>query len=137
MHQILVFLEKETAPVVLRDAGINVVTGLLDYNINLLSEGAPFCQEDPIGTLSTYPGENEAIGVLNIPNFTEPGLTLVSRFFAKVKTKTGKSGFKSVAGWAEVGDGVVPDPDVISKKINVKAKEKAPEKLGLQCEVGP
>ena len=125
----------ETAPVILRDAGINVITGLRDYEIYVLSEGAPFCQEDPIGSLSTYPGENEAIGVLNIPNFTEVGIILVGRFFAQVKTKIGKSGFKSVDGWAEVGDGVEPDPDGIYKKIKVKAKEKAPEKLGLQCTV--
>ena len=75
----------ETAPVVLRSAGANVDTGGYDYEINLLTDtGLGFdCDEDTIGTLSTYTGENEAIGVLTIPDFPDPGLTLVGQFFAR------------------------------------------------------
>jgi len=127
----------ETAPVVLRSAGANFDTGGFDYEINLLTDtGLGFdCDENTIGTLSTYIGENEAIGVLDIPNFPDPGQTLVGRFFAQVKTKPGKTSFKSVSGWAEIEAGVAFDPIAISKKANVQAKEKTPEKLGLQCTV--
>jgi len=120
----------DTVPVVLRQDVANGATGGFDYNINLLDNN---CDESTIGTLSTYTGENEAIGVLTIPDFPDPGLTLVGQFFAKVKTKPGKTSFQSVAGWFELEAGVAFDPIGISKKANVKAQEKTPEKLGLQC----
>jgi len=133
---------KVEGPVVLRDAGVNLDTLGFNYNINLLSDGVPFCQEDTIGTLSTYgPDETVALGVLNIVGLDvpEPGLNLFGSFFAQVKIKTGKSSFKSVAGWAEIEvDGAPgPDPDGMSKKFSVKGKEKTLEKLGLECTLNP
>jgi len=127
---------KAAAPAVLRSTGPNGVTGGFDYDINLLDDtGSGFlCGEETIGTLSTYTGENAAIVDLDIGDFPETGQTLIGRLFAQVKTMPGKTGLKTVAGWAEVEDGVPPDPDGISKKAQLTAKEKAPEKL-VQCTV--
>jgi len=127
---------KETAAVVLRSTGFNAVTGGFNYNINVLDDTGPVCGEETIGTLSTYTGETEGIVDLNIPDFPGPGQTLIGRLFAQVKTKPGKTGLKTVAGWAEVGDFAPPDPDGISKKAKLTAKEKAPEKL-VECTVLP
>jgi hypothetical protein len=125
----------EGGAVVLRSTGPNAATGGFDYDINVLDDTGPgICDEvGPIGTLSTYTGENEAIVDLDIDDFPEPGQTLIGRLFAQVKITPGKTGLKTVAGWAEVEDGVPPDPDGISKKAQLKAKEKTLEKLGLQC----
>jgi len=126
---------KVTVPLVFRSSGPNLVTGGFDYNINLLDDMGPGpCGEVTLGTLSTYAGETAGIVELDISEFPEPGLTLVGRLFGQVKTTPGKAGLKTVAGWAEVEDGVPPDPDGISKKAQLKAKEKAPEKL-VQCTI--
>lgn len=129
--------ESEIFPVVLRSTGANVDTGGFDYDINLLTDTPQpglVCQEDTIGTFSTYAGENEAIGELDFVDFPElEGLVFVGRFFSQVKTTTGKTAFKSVAGWFEIVPGAPSDPIGISKKLKLKAKEKTPEKLGLQC----
>jgi hypothetical protein len=134
---------KLAGPVVLRNASANG-TGGYDYEIKILGDtGLGFnCAEETIGTLSTYTAaEDVAFGELDTPvavEIPEPGLTLFAHFFAQVKTKTGKSGFKSVAGWAEVqvvAEGT-PTPEGVTKNLKVQAKERTPEKLGLQCTVG-
>ena len=130
---------KVAGPVVLRNPVANG-TGGFDYEIRLLIDMGPgLCDEtNIIGTLSTYgPNENTALGVLNIVglDIPEPGLNLFGDFFAQVKPTLGKASFKSVAGWAEVTGAPGPDPDGITKKFGVKAKEKTTEKLGLQCTV--
>jgi hypothetical protein len=135
---------KVAGPVVLRSTGANGDTGGFNYNINFLEEPTigTDCDEETIGTLSTYNGaENLAFGELFIvgKDVPEDGLNLFGSFFAQVKIKTGKSSFKSVAGWAEVVvDGVPgPDPDGMTKNFNVKGKEQTLQKLGLQCDLGP
>ena len=136
---------KVAGPVVLRDPVANS-TGGFDYDINILGDTGPGldCAEVTIGTLSTYTvAEDVALGELDTPavvEIPEPGLTLFAHFFAQVKTnpsKPGKSSFKSVAGWAEVQvvAAGTPTPEGITKKLKVKAKERTPEKLGLQCTV--
>ena len=129
---------KETTPAVLKSTGPNGDTGGFDYDIILLNDTGPGndCGEETIGTVSTYTGETEAIVDLDIDDFPEPGQTLIGHLFARVKTTPGKTGLKTVAGWAEVEDGVPPDPDAISKKAKLTAKEKAPEKL-VECNVLP
>jgi len=131
---------KVAGPVVLRNP-VDNGTGGYDYEIRLLFDtgpGNPCDETNIIGTLSTYTAaEDVALGELSIVglDIPEPGLSLFARFFAQVKIKTGKSSFKSVAGWAEVVvDGAPgPDPDGITKKFKVQAKENTAEKLGLQC----
>jgi hypothetical protein len=127
---------KETVPVVLRSSGADPDTGGFRYAINVLSSPAvpgP-CVETPIGTLSTYTAENEGLVTIVRPGFPEPGQTLRGHLFVNVKNTPGKAGLKSVAGWTEVHDGVLPDPDGISKKADMKMREKAPEKL-VDCAV--
>jgi hypothetical protein len=126
---------KVTLPVVLRAFAANAATGGFDYNITVLLDMGPgACGEITIGTISTYTGEESAVVNLSASGFPGPGQTLVGRLFAKVKTTTGKSGLKTVAGWTEVADGVAPDPDGISKKAQLKATEKDPAKL-VDCTV--
>ena len=67
-------------------------------------------------------------------DFPEPGQTFRGHLFVAVKTTPGKAGFKSVSGWTEVHDGADPDPDGISKKAQLKAKEKEPAKL-VDCTI--
>jgi hypothetical protein len=124
-------------PAVLRSTRSNGDTGGVDYSIKLLTDTGPGneCDEVTVGTLSTYIDENEALGILNAADFPGAGETLTARFFATVKTKAGATGFESKSGWYEIEDGTLPDPDQISKKLKATAKEKTPEKLGLQCTV--
>jgi hypothetical protein len=130
---------KENLQFVLRDPIANTETGGWDYAIHLLIETGDGnnCDEEEVGTFTTYTGETEGFADLDVGDFPSPGQTLIGHFFAKIKNKPGKSSFKTVAGWTEVEDGVLPDPDGISSKASLSAKEKAPEKLGLDCTVAP
>ena len=137
---------KVAGPVVLRSTGFNSDTGGFNYNINILGDTEPNsdCAEQTIGTLTTYaPDETIALGVLSIVGLDVPedGLNLFGSFFAKVKIKTGKSSFKSVAGWAEVEVDLpppgLPNPDGMTKNFKAQGKEKTLEKLGLGCELRP
>ena len=128
---------KEKLQIVLRDPSANADTGGFDYTIYLLIEtgtGNP-CFEEEVGTFTTYAGETEGFADLDVGDFPNPGQTLIGHFFTTIKNKPGKSSFKTVAGWTEVEDGTLPDPDGISSKASLSAKEKAPEKLGLECTV--
>ncbi len=123
---------KETLVLVLRSLGDNLAKGH-DYAINMLIDAGPGnCMEETIGTFSTYAGETEGLVDLDVADFPNPGQTLIGHLFARIKNKKGKYSFKTVVGWTEVEDGA-SDPDGISKKVKLTAKEKAPDKLGLQC----
>jgi hypothetical protein len=121
---------KVTLPVVLRSGGADPDFGGFGYMIHALSGPGPGpCVETPLGTLFTYTGEGEGLVTLLVANFPEPGQNLRGHLFVEVKTKPGSTGLKTVAGWTEVEDGAAPDPDGISKKAQLKAKEKDPTKL--------
>lgn len=128
---------RENLQIVLRDPIANANTGGWDYAVYLLIEtGFGFdCVEDDVGTFTTYTGETEGFADIEVADFPNPGQTLIGHFFTKIKNNPGKSSFKTVAGWSEIEDGVLPDPDGISKKTSMVAKEKAPDKLGLECTV--
>ena len=126
---------KLTVPVALKSAGADPDRGGFRYTINILSGPGPGpCIETPLGTLSTYTGESEGLVTLATIDFPEPGQTFRGHLFVAVKTTPGKAGFKSVSGWTEVHDGADPDPDGISKKAQLKAKEKEPAKL-VDCTI--
>jgi len=69
-----------------------------------------------------------------ILDFPEPGQTLRGHLFPEVKTKPCSTGLNTVAGWSEVEDGGDPDPDGISKKVQLKIKESELAKL-VECAV--
>lgn len=127
---------KASLALVLRSTGANPNTGGFDYDINLLGDTGPGadCDETTVGTLSTYTGENEGVVSLNVSGFPAPGQTLLGRLFVKVKNTPGKSALTTVAGWTEVEDGAAPEPDGISKKAQLKAKEKEEAKL-VDCAI--
>lgn len=128
---------KRNLHIVLRDPIKSMIPDGWDYAIHLLIETAPGfdCVEEDVGTLTTYAGETEGFAVIEVDDFPNPGQSLIGHFFTKIKNKPGKSRFKTVAGWTEVEDGIFPDPDGISKKASLSAKEKALEKLGLECTI--
>jgi hypothetical protein len=128
---------KENLQFVLRDPILNADTGGFDYAIHLLieTEAGIDCVEEDVGTFTTYAGETEGFADIEVDGFPNPGQILIGHFFTKIKNKPGKSSFKTVAGWTEVGDDNDPDPDGISKKASLSAKEKTPDKLGLECSV--
>ena len=127
---------KASLPLILRSTGANPDTLGFDYDINMLIDTGPGadCGEAPVGTLSTYSGENEGVVNLDVSDFPGPGQTLLGRLFVKVKNTPGKSALKTVAGWTEVEDGVAPEPDGISKKAQLKASEKEEAKL-VDCAI--
>ncbi len=128
---------KEHLQIVLRNPIKNMITDGWDYAIHLLIETGPGidCVEEDLGTFTTYAGETEGFADIEVEDFPNPGQDLIGHFFTKIKNKPGKSSFKTVAGWTEVEDGTLPDPDGISKKASLSAKEKAPDKLGLECTI--
>lgn len=126
---------KVTVPVALKSSGADPDRGGFRYTINILSGAGPGpCIETPLGILSTYTGESEGLVTLNVLDFPAPGQTLRGHLFVTVKTTPGKAGFKSLSGWTEVHDGSDPDPDGVSKKAQLKAKEKEPAKL-VDCAI--
>ncbi len=126
---------KVTVPIGLRSMGADPDRGGFRYAINMLTGPGPGpCVETPLGMLATYTGEGEGLVTLMILDFPEAGQTLRGHLFVAVKTKPGSTGLKTVAGWSEVEDGADPDPDGISRKAQLKAKEKEPAKL-VECAV--
>ena len=126
---------KVAVPVVLRATGPDPNRGGSLYTINALSGAGPGpCLETPLGTLATYTGESEGLVTLLIIDFPGPGQRLRGHLFVELKTTPGKAGLKTVAGWTEVEDTADPEPDGISKKAQLKTKEKEPAKL-VDCAI--